>query len=102
MGFFNRRPRDGPAPTTTGTANGHHRAAHDRNVPYSMATRPSFGQWLKYTWLDILTMAAMGAIGLGVGPSLLQDLEYSTTANHVPTGVRGPPGRNSLVRGDVL
>lgn len=37
--------------------------------PYSMATRPSFGQWLKYTWLDILTMAAMGAIGLGVsGP----------------------------------
>ncbi|KIV96049.1 hypothetical protein PV10_03631 [Exophiala mesophila] len=28
--------------------------------------RPSFGQWLKFTWLDILTMAAMGAIGLGV------------------------------------
>lgn len=28
--------------------------------------RPSFGQWLKHTWLDILTMAAMGAIGLGV------------------------------------
>jgi hypothetical protein len=31
-----------------------------------MSKRPSFGQWLKYTWLDILTMAIMGAIGLGV------------------------------------
>jgi diacylglycerol diphosphate phosphatase / phosphatidate phosphatase len=28
--------------------------------------RPSFGQWLKMTWLDLLTMAAMGAVGLGV------------------------------------
>ena len=28
--------------------------------------RPSFGQWLKFTWLDLLTMACMGAIGLGV------------------------------------
>ncbi|KAG7289255.1 hypothetical protein NEMBOFW57_005620 [Staphylotrichum longicolle] len=31
-----------------------------------MATRPTFGQWLRHTWLDILTMAAMGAVGLGV------------------------------------
>lgn len=31
-----------------------------------MHTRPTFGQWLKFTWLDILTMVAMGAIGLGV------------------------------------
>ncbi len=31
-----------------------------------MATRPRFGQWLRHTWLDILTMAAMGAVGLGV------------------------------------
>ncbi|KAF2103726.1 acid phosphatase/Vanadium-dependent haloperoxidase [Rhizodiscina lignyota] len=29
-------------------------------------TRPTFGQWLKATWLDILTMAVMGAIGLGI------------------------------------
>lgn len=28
--------------------------------------RPSFGQWLKMTWLDLVTMAAMGAVGLGV------------------------------------
>lgn len=31
-----------------------------------MQTRPMFGQWLKYTWLDILTMAVIGALGLGV------------------------------------
>jgi diacylglycerol diphosphate phosphatase/phosphatidate phosphatase len=33
---------------------------------YSMSTRPTFGQWLKRTVLDIVTMAIMGAIGLGV------------------------------------
>ncbi|KAG0278810.1 hypothetical protein BGZ96_002239 [Linnemannia gamsii] len=31
-----------------------------------MQTRPKFGQWLKSTWLDIITMAIMGAVGLGV------------------------------------
>lgn len=33
---------------------------------YSMARRPGFGLWLKHTWLDILTMAILGAVGLGV------------------------------------
>lgn len=28
--------------------------------------RPSFGQWLKVTWLDLVTMVIMGIIGLGV------------------------------------
>lgn len=28
--------------------------------------RPPFGQWLKATWLDIVTMAFIGATGLGV------------------------------------
>jgi len=32
----------------------------------NMSSRPTFGQWLKVTWLDIVTMAAMGAVGLGV------------------------------------
>ncbi|KAH0497758.1 hypothetical protein TgHK011_005043 [Trichoderma gracile] len=55
------------APTTKrrwgfgGNGGGGHQPA-----TYSMATRPRFGQWLKVTWLDILTMVAMGAIGLGV------------------------------------
>lgn len=31
-----------------------------------MARRPTFMQWLKVTWLDILTMIIMGAIALGV------------------------------------
>ncbi|KAI1461060.1 acid phosphatase/Vanadium-dependent haloperoxidase [Annulohypoxylon moriforme] len=34
--------------------------------PYSMERRPSFGLWLKVTWLDILTMFIIGAIALGV------------------------------------
>jgi diacylglycerol diphosphate phosphatase/phosphatidate phosphatase len=34
--------------------------------PYTMSTRPTFGQWLKHTALDIVTMAILGAIGLGV------------------------------------
>jgi len=66
---FLRRNRD-PAATTAGT-NGasapveskrhhHHRRSGNLN------TRPTFGAWLRGTWLDILTMAAMGAIGLGV------------------------------------
>jgi len=29
-------------------------------------SRPTFGQWFKATWIDLLTMVAMGAIGLGV------------------------------------
>lgn len=60
MGFFNRR-RDAPAAPRTPR---HH---HSSSQPfYSMGTRPTFGQWLKWTWLDIITMAAMGAVGLGV------------------------------------
>ncbi|KAL6876198.1 phosphatidic acid phosphatase type 2/haloperoxidase [Trichoderma longibrachiatum] len=45
---------------------GHGGGGHQQPATYSMATRPRFGQWLKVTWLDILTMVAMGAIGLGV------------------------------------
>ncbi|GAP91396.1 putative pap2 superfamily protein [Rosellinia necatrix] len=63
MGFFNRHPgREG--------AHNHHvnpgtKSRHVRNT-YSMATRPSFGQWLKVTWLDIVTFVIMGVIGLGI------------------------------------
>ncbi|KAK3325004.1 phosphatidic acid phosphatase type 2/haloperoxidase [Apodospora peruviana] len=67
MGLFTRHPRDGPAvaPAAHGT-NGHARTRRGHHEPYTMTTRPTFGQWIKVTWLDILTMAAMGAIGLGV------------------------------------
>ncbi|KAF2197204.1 PAP2-domain-containing protein [Delitschia confertaspora ATCC 74209] len=70
MGFLNRRPAapvDANTTAATGsrhektTINGHHTgtgAGHN--------TRPTFGQWIKSTWVDILTMAIIGAIGLGV------------------------------------
>lgn len=62
MNFFKRRQHDPAVAETTTT---HHR---EKSAPVvmNMNTHPPFGQWLKVTWLDILTMAAMGMIGLGV------------------------------------
>ena len=72
MGIFSRHTRNGPTVT-----NGSRRHSRRRTMePYSMATRPSFGQWLKVTWLDIVTMVIMGVLGLGV--SLVLPLD-----NHV-------------------
>lgn len=59
MGFFSKRSRD------TDPAGGHG-LRHDKGEPYTMSRRPSFGQWLKGTLLDIITMICMGALGLGV------------------------------------
>ncbi|KAK8177542.1 phosphatidate phosphatase [Phyllosticta citrichinensis] len=76
MGLFSRRePVADNATTSTAPSsapvvgNGHHHANGKQHGPvYSGALnkRPPFGQWLKVTWPDILTMALMGAIGLGV------------------------------------
>jgi diacylglycerol diphosphate phosphatase / phosphatidate phosphatase len=84
MGLFTRRaaPIEANTATTTTTAprekgfasfrrgimgGGHH---HSRTTaPHSADAwnrRPTFGQWLKGTWLDLLTMVAMGVVGLGV------------------------------------
>ncbi|KAJ9664134.1 hypothetical protein H2198_000352 [Neophaeococcomyces mojaviensis] len=70
-------------PATTGATGSHHtrtsrfgrhhgttdektsRPLFDQNSG-NFNRRPSFGQWLKFTWLDLLTMAAMGAVGLGI------------------------------------
>lgn len=64
MGIFSKTPSDPAHNTTTTTP----RAHHEKRAPVvmNMSSRPSFGQWLKVTWLDLVTMAAMGAIGLGV------------------------------------
>jgi diacylglycerol diphosphate phosphatase/phosphatidate phosphatase len=77
MGFFNRR-QQAPvaADTTTATGTTHHEKkggvfgrkesrVTSRGSP-SWNSRPTFGQWIKATALDIVTMAVMGAIGLGV------------------------------------
>lgn len=31
-----------------------------------LRSRPNFWQWLKISWIDILTMLVIGAVGLGV------------------------------------
>ncbi|EKG12839.1 Phosphatidic acid phosphatase type 2/haloperoxidase [Macrophomina phaseolina MS6] len=74
MGFFNRRPTtaqtadNGTASTAAAAPNSHahHSKKHAWSTDGSLNRRPPFGQWLKVTWPDILTMACMGAIGLGV------------------------------------
>ncbi|KAI0396762.1 phosphatidic acid phosphatase type 2/haloperoxidase [Xylariaceae sp. FL0594] len=62
MGLFNRQP--------AGAQNGGHVKEHgghrDVGSTYTMSRRPTFGQWLKATWLDILTFIIMGALGLGI------------------------------------
>ncbi|EPS43780.1 hypothetical protein H072_2216 [Dactylellina haptotyla CBS 200.50] len=60
--FFGRREK--PSVSTTGTANN---TGVSPASPYAFVNRrPTIGGWFKTIWLDILTMAAMGAIGLGV------------------------------------
>ncbi|RDL33896.1 Uncharacterized protein BP5553_08264 [Venustampulla echinocandica] len=72
MGIFSRRPRDGAvAPDRHATAASHQKTSHHDhstraplNLDYSR--RPTFGHWIRGTWLDVVSMAVMGAIGLGV------------------------------------
>ncbi|KAJ9497788.1 hypothetical protein H2202_006821 [Exophiala xenobiotica] len=74
MGLFGRRNKNTPvAPTNGGQEKRGQRWGSDRTrrPMFDMDSgnfnrRPSFGQWLKFTWVDILTMIAMGAVGLGV------------------------------------
>ncbi|KAK4184671.1 phosphatidic acid phosphatase type 2/haloperoxidase [Podospora australis] len=65
--FFPRRKpvATGPA-TTTGNGHGIGNSHHNKHAGAYPQRRPTFGQWLKATWLDLVTMACLGAIGLGV------------------------------------
>ncbi|CZT08339.1 related to diacylglycerol pyrophosphate phosphatase DPP1 [Rhynchosporium graminicola] len=67
MNLFKRKQRD-PAVVAepAATHQSHHHEKRRGPTVMNMSTRPSFGQWLKVTWLDIFTMAAMGMVGLGV------------------------------------
>lgn len=105
MGFFNRKGKDPHAPA----AAPRRERKRGHFEPYSMAKRPSFGQWLKYTWLDILTMIAMGAIGLGVSTSLPDSIHPSLrgpTNTHLGLRSRSRPvqilSRHLLRRRDCL
>lgn len=85
---FGRRNR-GTATTTTDpmttTAHGNGKTANGATrssrfgggrthgaYPDALNSRPTFGQWLKGVWLDLLTMVILGAIGLGVSFGLTQ------------------------------
>lgn len=68
-------PQDANAATTggsrvTGEKRGRHAlfGSHDKHALSTrhLHQRPTFGQWLKATALDIFTMIILGAIGLGV------------------------------------
>ncbi|KAE9986023.1 hypothetical protein EG328_006574 [Venturia inaequalis] len=85
MGLFSRqaRPVDADTTTATGTPRAPTTAREKTprggggllakfggrthgSYPETRNSRPTFGQWLKQTWVDIFTMAILGAIGLGV------------------------------------
>ncbi|KAI5357691.1 Putative phosphatidic acid phosphatase type 2/haloperoxidase [Septoria linicola] len=70
MPLFSRRNQ--PADANTAAAIGPSHEKHQRKAARNdygdafLSSRPTFGQWIKVTWPDILTMIVMGAIGLGV------------------------------------
>lgn len=79
MGLFNRRTKPADANTTAAIGNERHNrrsimstkerkydSNHTLYSEHTLNKRPSFGQWIKVTWPDILTMVVMGIIGLGV------------------------------------
>ena len=84
MSAFTRRPRatsngDTVPPTHADkTSSRAHHKSKKTPVVMDFSRRPTFGQWLKVTFLDIATMAAMGAIGLGVSLHLYLFLDSST------------------------
>jgi hypothetical protein len=91
MGLFTRRQRDGPVARAQNNpgifsrfSGGNRAGTHARKEPLvlSMNTRPSFGQWLKVTWLDLVTMVIMGILGLGV--SSLQFLSQALLQKQTP------------------
>jgi len=58
MGLFNRRGDAASAGTGV--------APNQQYADYHTNRRPNMGQWFRTVWLDLLTMAVLGAIGLGV------------------------------------
>lgn len=111
MGFFNRRTA--PADTTTTTATGTHEKkpgifsrrnehATTHHGTGAWNSRPTFGQWIKATALDIVTMAAMGAVGLGVymaKPAPSRSFPSKSTILTVECGTQGSRKDSHLLRG---
>lgn len=69
MPLFSRRNQPADANTAAAVGDTREHEKHAKRSDYgsgSLSSRPTFGEWLKLTWPDILTMIVMGAIGLGV------------------------------------
>lgn len=54
-----------PLTSTTPTTN-EKPPRHPYHSTHHLSNRPTFGQWLKQLWPDLLTMLIMGALGLGI------------------------------------
>lgn len=69
--------------------------SHARKDPLvmNMSQRPTFGQWIKVTWIDLVTMAIMGMIGLAVSNTTSHLLSRS----NISEGLQGSSGTISLV-----
>ena len=59
--------------------------------------RPSFGQWIRATWLDLLTMVAMSAIALGVKSSPSPNLALWSNTDMI-LGLPCEAGPSALLR----
>jgi hypothetical protein len=106
MPFWKRHPApiDGNTATAAGQPiatdpkheghRGHH--GHHGNhggYPVTFNARPTFGQWLKATGLDILTMFILGAIGLGVSIRVRNEKSSPLTL----PGLLRQPGSNPVI-----
>ena len=100
MDFFKRRTRPADGSTASPTSREKHNRRsvmssserrHQNNGAHynegGLNKRPSFGQWLKVTWPDVLTMIVMGIIGLGV--SVAQRHSERPPADFI-AGLRSP------------
>jgi preprotein translocase subunit Sss1 len=65
MGLFRRRQPGLALAGMTAATTTHHRQKRG-TIIVDMTRRPTFSQWIKVTWPDLVTMVFMGIIGLGV------------------------------------
>jgi diacylglycerol diphosphate phosphatase/phosphatidate phosphatase len=79
MNFLKRYQHNGTTEAEARPKQHHEKRVKRGPIIMNMSQKPTFGQWLKVTWLDILTMAIMGIIGLGVSSVLLYIHTFSLT-----------------------
>lgn len=77
-GIFQNEPRrvstqSGPRRNDDYAESKHHPVAYGQEARHdsvvtgrSYLKRPTFGDWIKHNWMDVLTLAAFGGLALGV------------------------------------